>query len=81
MARPSSIADHYRAHREVFSLAQQLGCTPREAQAELARRDAHARWEDASGRLRAKMEMPLRVRASAPAESATVRAEPWMMRD
>lgn len=81
MARPSSIAEHYRAHREVFSLAQELGCTPREAQAEMACRAAKARWEETAGRLRARMEAAPRARASAPVENDAARAEPWMMRD
>ena len=37
MARSTSIAEHYRAHRQAFELALELGCTPKEAEAELAK--------------------------------------------
>lgn len=32
MARHASLAEQYRAHREAFALALELGCTPREAE-------------------------------------------------
>ena len=32
MPRYASLAEQYRAHREAFLLAQELGCTPREAE-------------------------------------------------
>ena len=38
MARYASEAERLRAHREAFTLALQLGCTPREAERELRRR-------------------------------------------
>lgn len=37
---PVSQAERWRAHREEMELAQQLGCTPKEARAELDRRRA-----------------------------------------
>lgn len=38
MARYASEAERLRAHREAFTLALQLGCTPREAEREMRRR-------------------------------------------
>ncbi len=52
MAR--SLAEHYRAHRQAFTLALEKGCTPREAEAELARRAAHDRWKNVAAKCRAK---------------------------
>lgn len=73
MARSTSIAEHYRAHRQAFELALELGCTPKEAEAELARRAARDRWLATRRKLQAKMEAPLRQR---PAWNA-----PWMMQE
>lgn len=42
MRGAASLAEHYRAHREAFELALQLGCTPREAARQL-RDQARAR--------------------------------------
>ncbi|MED5546167.1 MAG: hypothetical protein VYD90_13035 [Pseudomonadota bacterium] len=42
MARYASLAEQYRAHREAFALALELGCTPREAE-RLLRDQARAR--------------------------------------
>lgn len=42
MPRYASLAEQYRAHREAFALAQELGCTPREAE-QLLRDRARAR--------------------------------------
>lgn len=38
MSTPS-LAEKYRAHRRAFELALELGCTPREAERVLRRRD------------------------------------------
>lgn len=35
--RFASQAEYYRHHRQVFLLAQELGCTPNEAEAEMRR--------------------------------------------
>lgn len=51
--RWESLAERFRAHREAFALALELGCTPAEADAELARRAAKARWQDSTQRLHA----------------------------
>ena len=72
-----TLAERYRAHRQAFELALELGCTPAEAAAELDRRAARARWEQAERRLRARIDSPLRIPSRArPPEDA-----PWMMRD
>ena len=75
MPRFASEADRLRAHREAFLLALELGCTPREAEAELRRRAARDRDAQASARLAAKMAAPLPALRRPPAD------EPWMMRD
>ena len=79
MPRSSSLADYYRAHGEAFRLAQELGCTPKEAECELARRAAQERWAETRRRLQAKM-APRAPFVSAPAE-AERDDQPWMMRD
>lgn len=38
MSGDARTAEYCRLHREAFALAQELGCTPREAMAELRRR-------------------------------------------
>jgi hypothetical protein len=55
MARQASLAEYYRAHREAFTLALELKCTPREAEIELKRRAAR----EARERLDAKLNAPL----------------------
>lgn len=77
MSRPASLAEHYRAHREAFLLALELGCTPREAEAELRKRRAAERDAECTRRLAAKMagEPPV-ARCDASEWS-----QPWMMRD
>lgn len=66
--QPASMAERLRAHREAFELALQLGCTPKEAEAEIARRKAAEKARQARERLEAKMNAPLRPGA-------------WMMED
>lgn len=78
----ASLADRYRQHRVAFKLAQELGCTPAEANAEMARRAARQRWEDTRARLDAKMRAPLRQRAAAmPQTDSEERPLPWWNRD
>jgi hypothetical protein len=55
MAGQRSLAEHYRAHREAFTLALQLKCTPREAELEIKRQAAKACRE----RLDAKLHAPV----------------------
>ena len=83
MARPASLAEHYRAHREAFALALELGCTPKEAERELLRRRAREQAEESQRRLAAKRHAPLvpGIAALAAPDRAQGRDAPWMMRD
>lgn len=74
MARDRDLAAYYRRCRETFLLAQELGCSPCEVEAELRRREARARWDESMRRLNMKVEAP-----SAP--SFREWNSPWMMRD
>ena len=67
-------AEHYRRHRLAFTLALELGCTPKEAEEELARRESRARWEQTNARLEAARNAP-------PAHQPPDWTAPWMMRD
>jgi hypothetical protein len=71
-----SQAEKWRRHREAFELAQRLGCTPKEAEREIARR----RCAEAGERLRAKMlgETALSARTAPAADDFNA---PWMMRN
>lgn len=80
MARVT-LADRYRAHREAFLLAQELGCTPKEAELALRGREARERWEQSRRSLEAKMAAPARVRLAVSDDDAEPPAQPWMMRD
>lgn len=79
MAQSSNLAERYRAHRRVMELALEMHCTPNEAKAELARREARARWEQTNRTLRAKVRPARAVRAATPAQPQP--EQPWMMRD
>lgn len=81
MARYASEAERLRAHRTAFLLAQELNCTPKEAEAELARRAAHARWEQAEQKLAARTMRGPRPSQMTAEIAPEERAEPWMMRD
>lgn len=73
--KPASLAERYRAHRAAFELAQQLGCTPKEAEAALARRAAQQEWQRGHDRLEALRNAPLRPPDLAPPP------QPWWLRD
>ena len=72
-----SLAERYRAHGEAFVLALELGCTPREAEAEIRRRQARLRWLGAEQRRQRKAKAPLLP----PVRDERAISEPWMMRD
>lgn len=84
MAR--SIAERCRQHREEMLLARELHCTPAEARAELTRRAARARWQEAERRLAQRMRCD-RAGPSLTAgqmfdyEARRADPQPWMMRD
>lgn len=77
MTRAASLAERLRAHRAAFTLAQVLGCTPREAEAELRRREARLRDQAAAARLADRISgctLPPILERGRP-------DQPWMMRD
>lgn len=84
MARkPASLADRLRAHREEMVLAMELGCTPREARAELDRRTAWQRHQQLLAQAKAAG-FPISTKISAPGPEPQTEAErptPWWQRD
>ncbi len=79
MARPLTQAEIWRAHREAFTLALELGCTPKEATREIARIKAREAHRASADRLAARMAEPLQPQPKFEPDPAS--AEPWMMRD
>lgn len=76
------MAERMRRHRAAFTLALELRCTPAEAEAELARREARARWEATNARLQAKMNgRSCQPPPPAPAPSAAQEPPRWMLFD
>ena len=80
MARLLTQAEKWRAHRAAFELAQELGCTPKDATREIARIKARETYRASADRLAAKMNTPL-VPASLPQDERERTDERWMMRD
>ena len=85
MARAISQSEKWREHRQAFLLALELGCTPKEAEAEIARIAAWEKHRALQDRLAARA-------APVPQHSSPLRQaqgerdfgdanEPWMMRD
>lgn len=76
----ASDAEYYRAHRKVFLLAQELGCTPIEAERRMKEEEARMRHVAVQARLEAKRNAPLMPGLPelrpAPAWNA-----PWMMQE
>lgn len=82
MAEPRDLAAYYRAHREAFCLAQELGCTPREAE-RILRQRARAR-RAACGRVAADPagDEPIsEANEGLPVGDFADWSAPWMMRD
>lgn len=81
MAARQSDAERYRAHRAAFTLALELGCTPREAADELRRRAAMAREAESKRRMAAKLAAPTRGASITAAPIALAEPEgprrPW----
>lgn len=67
-------AAYFRHHKKCFDLALQLGCTPREAECELRKREAARRWATTEEDLRTHERI-------AAAQPSAVDEERWMMRD
>ena len=83
MGRYASEADRLRAHRAAFTLALELGCTPKDAEAELRRREGLASIE-AMRRQMAAMEaarLPLTAEEVMGEPMADLDPQRWMMRD
>jgi len=55
----ASDAEYYRAHRRAFLLAQELGCTPAEAERRIKAEEARLRDIAAQHRLDARLNAPL----------------------
>lgn len=45
-------AEYYRHHKRCFDLALELGCTPKEAECELRKRETAERWAKTEAELR-----------------------------
>lgn len=58
MAGHASLAEHYRRHRAAFNLALETGCTPKDAEREIDRRESRERCQAAERRLQAKIAAP-----------------------
>lgn len=76
----NSDAEYYRAHRKVFLLAQELGCTPVEAEAEMKRQESHMHYLATQARLEAKMNAPL-IPGFRSGHDPEERPTPWYQRD
>lgn len=72
------LADRLRRHRAAFTLALELRCTPAEAEQELQRREARARWLASNARLQAKINGHPPPPAPAPEGKEP---PPWMLFD
>lgn len=81
MARFASEAERLRHHRLCFNLAQELNCTPNEAEAELRKRAARADWATRERRLSALQRQPLRTRHSPVPTTSSPAGKPWMLQD
>ncbi|PTR11796.1 MULTISPECIES: hypothetical protein [unclassified Novosphingobium] len=79
MTGAASLAEHYRAHREAFELALQMGCTPREAARHL-RDQARARRRLCGTAAPVALAENLDPIEQRPAEFSQWDAR-WMMRD
>lgn len=73
--KPASLAERYRAHREAFELARELGCTPKEAEEQIARRKARQQWQQGHDRLEALRNAPIHRADPEPPP------QPWWLRD
>ena len=76
-----SLAEHYRAHREAFTLALELGITPRAAEAVIRDRQARLRWLAGEQRREARSEAPVLRQAQDERVLSERDPQPWMMRE
>lgn len=79
MAGSTSLAEHYRAHRQAFELALRLGCTPKEAERKLRaeKRARHRICGTAAPHCADQEEISM----DAPPADFAAWSAPWMMRD
>lgn len=70
-----SDAAYYRAHRAAFTLALELGCTPKDAEDEMRRR--HARERDRA----AQQRLDFKINTAPLPRPADNWGAPWMLRD
>ncbi len=75
-------AAYFRRHRQQMLLAQELRCTPKEAEEEMRRRELRERARASADRLHARMHAPLvpAINLSG-SEDAARDPKPWLMRD
>lgn len=84
--RFASQAEYYRHHRQVFLLAQELGCTPNQAEAEMRRIQQHERQRAAEQR-REQLRLPMTPLPHLAGHPSTLALRfddwdaPWMSRD
>lgn len=76
----SSDAEYYRAHREVFLLAQELGCTPIEAERRMNDERVRMRHLAQTQRLDSKMN-PRLVPGLPELRDAPEWGAPWMLQE
>lgn len=88
----ASDAEYYRAHRQVFLLAQELGCTPAEAERRMKAEQARMRDLAARNRLERRVNAPLQPGMpelrnprsggpNAPLHEAPAWNAPWMLQE
>jgi hypothetical protein len=75
-----SDAEYYRAHRRVFLLAQELGCTPIEAERRMKDEELRMRHLAQKARLASKMNPPL-APGMPELRDAPAWGAPWMMQE
>ncbi|MBN9504958.1 MAG: hypothetical protein J0I69_02935 [Altererythrobacter sp.] len=76
----TSDAEYYRAHRKVFLLAQELGCTPIDAERWMKDQATRMRQLAAQARLDAKQNPPSAPAVPTPGGAPAWDA-PWMMQE
>ena len=76
----NSDAEYYRAHRQVFQLAQELGCTPIEAERRMKEEQARMRHLAARNRLEQRVNAPLRPGMPELRDPPAWNA-PWMLQE
>lgn len=76
----ASDAEYYRAHRQVFLLAQELGCTPAEAERRMKEEQTRMRHLAARNRLQQRINAPL-TPGMPELRTGPEWGAPWMMQE